>query len=518
MGIEVNKVHMPVEFEMGEIAQDSRFQKVKIWVAHTGENLNNTYFTKELLTEMTSTLPYIPIVGFVEQYENGGDDFSDHRSTLVIESNKIKLEYQGKAYGFVSDEPNAKFEFKGGKEWLTCEGYLWTKFTKSIDIFNKSDGVKSQSMEIEDVDGEVDDWGRMVFSQGRFSALCILGEHINPAMAGSTIEYFSMAKDSIKEMIYEFSLQKGELDLPTEDIKKKKVEDEVEDDNKAKAKEEAEAKAKADKEKADKEAADKEAKAQADKEAQEKADKEAADKEAKAQADKEAQEKAEQEAADKETQVTDPEPDTSTETPADESGAVEEFAHIAQFELSHNQLRQNLSSLIRSAHDGEDKSVYVLEVFDDRMIAEVYDWKSDSQVYLEVGYSRENETVVLGSTKEVVSMFVTKEEQSKLESDRKRVVELEAELQELQEFKVASETGAKEAVLEEFQEGLTDEESANIREQFSELSVEGVEKEVAYTLIKKTKGTEEFSGTRSVSLGATGISGKYGALDMYFKK
>ena len=495
MGIEVNKVHMPVEFEMGEIAQDSRFQKVKIWVAHTGENLNNTYFTKELLTEMTSTLPYIPIVGFVEQYENGGDDFSDHRSTLVIESNKIKLEYQGKAYGFVSDEPNAKFEFKGGKEWLTCEGYLWTKFTKSIDIFNKSDGVKSQSMEIEDVDGEVDDWGRMVFSQGRFSALCILGEHINPAMAGSTIEYFSMAKDSIKEMIYEFSLQKGELDLPTEDIKKKKVEDEVEDDNKAK--EEAEAKAKADKEKADKEAADKEAKAQAD---------------------KEAQEKAEQEAADKETQVTDPEPDTSTETPADESGAVEEFAHIAQFELSHNQLRQNLSSLIRSAHDGEDKSVYVLEVFDDRMIAEVYDWKSDSQVYLEVGYSRENETVVLGSTKEVVSMFVTKEEQSKLESDRKRVVELEAELQELQEFKVASETGAKEAVLEEFQEGLTDEESANIREQFSELSVEGVEKEVAYTLIKKTKGTEEFSGTRSVSLGATGTSGKYGALDMYFKK
>ena len=44
---------------------DGRFQKVKVWIAHTGENLNNSYFEKETLESMVSTLPYIPIVGYI---------------------------------------------------------------------------------------------------------------------------------------------------------------------------------------------------------------------------------------------------------------------------------------------------------------------------------------------------------------------------------------------------------------------------------------------------------------------
>lgn len=548
MGIEVSKVHMPVEFEIGEIEKDSRFQKVKIWVAHTGENLNNTYFTKELLTEMVSTLPYIPIVGFVEKNEDGENDFSDHRNSLVIESNKIKVEYQGKAYGFISDEPNAQFEFRGGKDWLTCEGYLWTKFSNATDIFNKSNGVKSQSMEIEDVEGEVDGLGRMVFSKGRFSALCILGEHVNPAMTGSTVEYFTTAKDSIREMIYEFSLQKGESILPEVKRKNSNNNDTSDEDLAKKEQQEKEAKEKADreaKEKADKEAKElaekeakekeeREAKEKADKEAKELAEKEAADKEAKEKAerekaeqeakdkaDKEAQEKADKEAAEAEAQAKAEEEskaDESTNEPTDnvEDTGSEEFSMLANFELSHNQLRQNLTQLIRSAHQDDNKNVYVLEVFENRMIAEVYDWESDSQVYLEVGYSKDNETVVLGETKEVVSMFVTKDEKTRLETDRNRLVELESELSELQEFKTKSETEMKESVLEEYQEVLDESESASIREKFSELSVEGVEKEVAYACMKKSKGIEEFSGARSVTLGATNKTGRYGALDVYF--
>ncbi|MBO1087254.1 hypothetical protein [Enterococcus mundtii] len=510
MGIEITKVHMPVHFELVSGLEDSRFQKTKIWIAHTGENLNNTYFTKELLTEMANTLPYIPIVGFIEKNEDDQNDFSDHRSSLVIEKNKIKVEYQGKAYGFVSDEPNAQFEFRNGKEWLTCEGYLWTKFRQAIEIFEESSGIKNQSMEIQDVDGKVDDIGRMVFSKGKFSALCILGEHISPAMTGSTVEFFSTTKDSIKEMIHEFSLQKGDLSLKTT---KKKVTDDtaVTDDEKA-AKEKAEQEAK---EKAEKEAQEQAEKEAAEKAAQEKAEKEAAAKEVE---DKAAQEKAEQEAAEAAKANEEDDEETIEENLETEDHSAKEFSHIAQFELSHGDLRQQLSQLIRNLYFDEDVSVYVLEVFDNHMICELYDWKLDSQTYIDVAYERVEETVVLGDKHTIIPMFVSIEEKERIEADRKRLAELEKEIMELQQFKTKSENISKEAVLEEFQEVLTEVESAAIRENFSKMSVKEVEKEVAYTCFQKTKNTEEFSGARTVAFGAMQSSGKYGALDVFFKK
>jgi len=43
---------IPINFEMIEEIPDSRFLKVKIWLCHTGENLNGSYFSKELLETM----------------------------------------------------------------------------------------------------------------------------------------------------------------------------------------------------------------------------------------------------------------------------------------------------------------------------------------------------------------------------------------------------------------------------------------------------------------------------------
>ena len=228
MGINIDKMNMPVSFELNDDA-DSRFKKVKVWIAHTGENLNNSYFEKDVLEEMATTLSGIPIVGYIEKTDSDDDedeeDFSNHRNEITLKSNGISIRYAGHAYGFIPKDCNYSFEKRGGKEWLTAEGYVWTKFTDAMKIFSDANGVKSQSMEIDHVEGASDDIGRMVVTSARFSALCILGESVNPAMAGSTIEFFSNKKDQYQQELYEmyqaFELEKG--DSSVEDNKKNKA-------------------------------------------------------------------------------------------------------------------------------------------------------------------------------------------------------------------------------------------------------------------------------------------------------
>lgn len=475
MPIELTKFNIPVNFEIGKIENDSRFQKTKIWIAHTGENLNNTYFTKELLAEMASTLPYIPIVGFIEKNEDGDNDFSDHRSVISIEKGNVKIRYEGKAYGFLSEDPNPQFEFRGGKEWLTAEGYLWTKFTQSTDIFDESNGIKSQSMEIQDVDGEVDELGRLVFSKGRFSALCILGEDVSPAMAGSTIEYFSLAKDTIQEMIREFSLEKGDLglnpeDLEFEDINKKKTDDNGEEI----AEEEIDPVDLVDPE----------------------------------------QDTDEGEGTDPE-----PEPEPDPEEHDEGEGGEEEFSHLAQFELSHDSLRKTLSQGIRSEYSDFDTSVYVMEVFDTYFYASIYDWRNDKESYIKVEYSCEGDVVSIGEKTEVFAMFVTGEEKSSIETNRVRVQELEELIGELEAYKESIEMSKKEELIESYAKNFDNDEIKDIRDRSKDVTLEELEKEIAYAFFNKNKNSEDFSGARSLSLGATKKEGnKYGVIDKYFTK
>lgn len=212
---------------------DGRFKKVKIWVAHTGENLNATAFSRESLLKLSETLPYTPIVGYVKKDENG-EDFLGHEREITIDRDGMTIEYLGVPYGFVPENPNEKIELREGKEWLTTEGYLWTKFDKTLNIFDNANGRKSQSMEIEALDGYTDDNGVYNIEDSVFSALCILGEGVRPAMQGSTIEFFEAdsLRSEIANMFKEFTeeskdVEEGGAELDLENKKDELTEEEV---------------------------------------------------------------------------------------------------------------------------------------------------------------------------------------------------------------------------------------------------------------------------------------------------
>lgn len=225
--IDVRTVSLPTHFEKSDNQEnDSRFQKVKIYIAHTGENLNHSIFSHDVLERMIPSLANIPILGYVGVNNGNEEDFRGHEKRLSIDDGKFKVSFETHAYGFVPVDNNAHFETTGGKEWLVTDGYLWTRFIDAMELFDESNGSKGQSMEISDADGYTDDRGRMVFTNATFTGLCILGDDVPPAMTGSTIStVFSKEdfKSTFEEMLAEFSAEKGEYALAT----KKKQKDEA---------------------------------------------------------------------------------------------------------------------------------------------------------------------------------------------------------------------------------------------------------------------------------------------------
>lgn len=214
-----DKLNLPIKnyeilegFEDDKEDSDERFKRVKVWIAHTGENLNETSFTRESLLQMSETLPYVPIVGYVKKDSYNNPDFAGHERDIILSEEGLSINYLGVPYGFMPENPNVKLEIREGKEWLTGEGYLWTKFEKALDIFDNNNGQKGQSMEIEEIEGDYDDDGVLTIEHSKLSALCILGDDSLPAMNGSTIEYFEKSdfKQELKKMFEEFTSKEGE--------------------------------------------------------------------------------------------------------------------------------------------------------------------------------------------------------------------------------------------------------------------------------------------------------------------
>ena len=119
-------------------------------------------------------------------------------------------------------------------------------------------------------------------------------------------------------------------------------------------------------------------------------------------------------------------------------------------------------------------------------------------------------------------MYVTQEEKNKIESDRNKLANLEEQIAELTEYKNSIEMSKKEKALNDVKTSLSAEQMKDIRGKFSEMSVEDVEKEIAYAIYSKNKN--EFSTPKRGGVPTTNFSAKkeseygYGTADALFHK
>ena len=172
--------------------------KCEIKVLYVGQNRNHSFISKEVATQMAQTLPGTPIVGY---YSEKKEDFGDHGEQVVIDGDGIRFNCLTKPYGFVDlntkvwfkeFEDTDEFGNKTNREYLMCEGYLWTEqYEEAKQVLNSG---KGQSMELDgktlkghwstDTNSGIDFF---IITDSTFSKLCILGDDTEPCFEGASV-------------------------------------------------------------------------------------------------------------------------------------------------------------------------------------------------------------------------------------------------------------------------------------------------------------------------------------------
>ena len=165
-------------------------------------NRNGTYITDEFAEKLLSTIPYTPIKGI---YDNFDEDYTDHGNKRSI----------GRIYGIVPENPNLQWEKHLDEDGIERE-YACVDVLIFTALYEEAGEIigKAQSMEIYEpsIKGS---WkiinGRRMFeyTEGSFLGLQVLGEDVEPCFEGAA--FFSLYS-SLKQLVDE--IKEYTLKLP----------------------------------------------------------------------------------------------------------------------------------------------------------------------------------------------------------------------------------------------------------------------------------------------------------------
>lgn len=213
--------------------------KCEIKVLYVGANRNGSFITKEVATKMAETLPGSPIVG---HYIEDKKDFGDHGEQVIIDDQGLRFNKLTKPYGFVAPTSRIWFQkfsetdMMGNtveREYLMTEGFLWTGQFPECSRAVQKGNPHSMELNEETLEGT---WAIQpesgleffIINDAIFSALCILGEDVEPCFEGSEVtapeisSRFSADSDFSKDLatmmtqLKNFMLQGGFTNMENE--------------------------------------------------------------------------------------------------------------------------------------------------------------------------------------------------------------------------------------------------------------------------------------------------------------
>lgn len=236
---------MPVEF-VNITPLNPLISSCDIKILYHGKNRNRSYISKPVANHMANSLPNVPIVG---EFLVHKDDFGDHAEEMVINKEGVKFIKRTVPYGVVPSDTKVwwkHFQDQDGvtREYLMCQGYLWTgRYPEATKIIEEG---KGQSMELDphSLSGE---WATpqnetseyFIINEAIISALCILGDDVEPCFQGANITasntLYSLDKSEFSTEMAQFMLDLKDAlnskeggETMVEDNKPEVVETEVE--------------------------------------------------------------------------------------------------------------------------------------------------------------------------------------------------------------------------------------------------------------------------------------------------
>lgn len=153
--------------------------KARCRIFYKYANRNGTYITDEFAEKLLSSLPYAPVKGiFVPE----DDDYSDHGEERD----------EGRIYGIVPENPNVTWENHvdgdGVERTYACTDVLifTALYKEASDIIGKSQSMELYAPSIKYHEAIVKDRRYIVFDEGCFLGLQVLGDNVEPCFEGAS--------------------------------------------------------------------------------------------------------------------------------------------------------------------------------------------------------------------------------------------------------------------------------------------------------------------------------------------
>ena len=192
--------------------------KARCRIFYKKDNRNGTYITDEFAEKLISTIPYTPVKGI---YDNFNEDYTDHG----------KERYLGRIYGIVPENPNfawEEHEDEDGKirEYACVDILLFTAlYEEAGDIVGKAQSMELYEPSIKGNWKVIEGKKVFVFEDACFLGLQVLGTEVEPCFEGAA--FFSLYT-SLKDMVekieqYTLNFQKktegGKEEMPSINFK-----------------------------------------------------------------------------------------------------------------------------------------------------------------------------------------------------------------------------------------------------------------------------------------------------------
>lgn len=179
---------------------NSQFHMVKVYIAYAGKNRNFSIISKETFEKMIPSLYGVPVVG---EWKKENEDFGSHGGKIEISEDGVEYIDTTKSYGFIDSSATVQWENVTEEdgtvnEYLTTNAFLWTgRYPEALKVLENKTG---QSMEINVFSGDYSESEPEYFEilDGEFSALCLLGEDVEPCFEGAKVSQFNLDKDEFK--------------------------------------------------------------------------------------------------------------------------------------------------------------------------------------------------------------------------------------------------------------------------------------------------------------------------------
>lgn len=211
-----NKLRLPIKrFEStDEVLVNTNFKKVKIYIMHTGENLNGSVFSVDSINDSIDTLANIPILAFVEKTDGQDNkDFAGHETDLDIFTDedgtiKVREYYKEVPIGVIPESNEYFFEEKDGETYLGCYGYIWKCYSNDAYDILEEDQEKEVSMEIYINNCSYDRKQRCNINKFEFLGVTVLGAKYPGAMGEDCVLSMNFSKEDSEYKEYLSSVEK----------------------------------------------------------------------------------------------------------------------------------------------------------------------------------------------------------------------------------------------------------------------------------------------------------------------